>query len=419
MKLLFAPWGNPTGWRELFYEFEGEKVKSSTSLRILQETIEPDKTIIVGLDTLAEEGSNYKEVKESAEKKIKEYVSKFGLKNYDILIVPGIGAFPSGIFHGDALDYYYNIIAKVSLNLLEYSDNTLDIHLDLTHSINYQTILTYRAIKEVLELFSIFKEIKFKAYNADPSLPVATDKLFMNIIEGTQSAPKPFDRRIGQRRTIEPIDLNPEERRKLFEKDLMCIREIRTSEILAFIGALYNGLPLALFRFYPDVNNLKEIISKTIEVYENHMDVWYKEKLNVRRNVKFTEDFKMYVFAYLIATLLEASHLISCQKKEVTLPEIEKLKSSLFKFDERFKVRIEDDIHVLRKNLKNKDINKWQIYNEILEASLGEPDKRNFLAHSGFERNIVEIKKDEEELFLRYNEDKIETIADYCQSGLK
>ena len=113
MKLLFAPWGNPTGWRELFYEFEGEKVKSSTSLRILQETIEPDKTIIVGLDTLAEEGSNYKEVKESAEKKIKEYVSKFGLKNYDILIAPGIGAFPSGIFHGDALDYYYNIIAKV------------------------------------------------------------------------------------------------------------------------------------------------------------------------------------------------------------------------------------------------------------------------------------------------------------------
>ncbi|HDH44818.1 MAG TPA: TIGR01897 family CRISPR-associated protein, partial [Thermococcus sp.] len=136
MKLLFAPWGNPTGWRELFYEFEGEKVKSSTSLRILQETIEPDKTIIVGLDTLAEEGSNYKEVKESAEKKIKEYVSKFGLKNYDILIAPGIGAFPSGIFHGDALDYYYNIIAKVSLNLLEYSDNTLDIHLDLTHGIN-------------------------------------------------------------------------------------------------------------------------------------------------------------------------------------------------------------------------------------------------------------------------------------------
>ena len=52
MKLLIAPWGNPKSWSELIYVFNGKEIKSYTSLKILQEVIEPNKTIIIGLDTL-------------------------------------------------------------------------------------------------------------------------------------------------------------------------------------------------------------------------------------------------------------------------------------------------------------------------------------------------------------------------------
>jgi len=419
MKLLVAPWGNPSGWKEVTYVFDEKEIKSKTSLRILQEVIKPDNTIIIGLDTLADDGENYEEVKINAEEKIREYADKFGLNGYDVLIAPGIGTFPNGIFQGNALDYYYYIFAKIILNLLENPENILNIYLDLTHGINYITILTYRAIREIAEVFSIFKEVRFRAYNADPSLPAIVDKLSINIIEDSSPIPMPFVEKISQGRPLEPINLSPEERRELFESELKSVREIDNSELSAFIGALYNGLPLALFSFYPDKDKLKGIIFATLNSYEKYIEARKQDRLKVTRRVKIGRDFKTYVFTYAVATLLEESKLVSSKKKEVTIDEIKDLKENLFKFDKRFKVKIDKDIHTLREDLEKEEIGNWQIYNAILGKSIGEPDERNFLAHSGFERNVIEVKKENGKLLLRYRRDKIRIVKDLCQRGLR
>lgn len=417
MKILIAPWGNPGGWKEVTYVFDGKNMKSKTSLEILQEVIKPDKTIIICLDTLAEEGKNYKEVRENAERRIREYADKFGLSNYEVLTAPGIGTFPNGIFRGDALDYYHYIIAKLNLN---FEHSNLDIHLDLTHGINYQTILTYRAIKEMLELFSIFKKTRFKAYNADPSSPTIADKLFINVVEDTIPIPMPSAEKISQGRPLEPVSLSSEEREVLFKNELENIK-INNLELSAFIGALYNGLPLALFRFYPEKDKIEEVISTVLNTYEKYVEVKKEDKLKVTRKVKFGKDFKVYVFTYVIATLLKKLKLISSRKKEVALDEIENLKENLFKFDKRFKMRIDDDLYTLKKDLKEREIRNWQIYNEILGKPIGEPnlDARNFLAHSGFERNVVEIKKKKNDILMRYHENKIRVVVDLCQRGLR
>jgi len=417
MKFLIATWGNPSNWDETTYVFDGREIKSKTSLKILQEDIEPDKTIIIGLNTLAENGESYKEVKTNAEEKIREYADEYGLSNYEILIAPGVGKFPNGVFRGNALDYYYYIIAKISLKLLE--TEKLSIHLDLTHGINYSTILTYKAIKEIIDVFSIFKEVRFRAYNADPSSPKIANKLSINRIEDIIPIATPFAEKLGQERPLEPIDLSSEERENLFKNKLRSIREVRKSEISSFIGALYNGLPLALFRFYPERDKLKEIISDVLDTYEKCVEVKRGEKMEVVRKVRFGRDFKVYVFAYVIAALLNNLGLISSRKSEVALDEIENLKENLFKFDERFEVRIDKDIYDIKKRLKEKETEGWVIYKKLLGEAVGEPDKRNFPAHSGFEKNIIEVKNEKRKLFLRYCEDKIETIADFCQGGLK
>lgn len=419
MKVLIAPWGNPGGWEEVAYEFEGRKVKSKTSLKILQDVIRPDKTFIIGLDTLAEKGSNYRDVKENAKEKIDKYANKFEIENYNVLVAPGIGAFQNGIFIGMALDYYYHILAKISFELLKFFDKKIEIYLDLTYGLNYSTILTYKAVKEILEVFSIFGEIKFKAYNADPSLPTATAKLSVNDIEDRKTTPKPFDGKIEKGRPLKPIDLNTHERRKLFEKDLGCVRELNASEISAFLGAMYNGLPLALFRFYPDKNKLERIISKVLETYDKYVRVEYGEKLNVKREVRFGKDFKAYLFSYLTASLLEKIGLISSQKNEVELFEIKNLTSNLFKFDRRFEFKISDDIHRLKRDIEKKDDFDWTIYSEVLCEQTRDLNPRHFLAHSGFERNSIELKKDARAVYTRYREEEIETIVRHCQEGLK
>lgn len=128
------------------------------------------------------------------------------------MVAPGIGSFPNGIFIGDALDYYYYTIAKISQILLDCNCDELEIHLDLTHGLNFSTILTYRLVKEILEIFSIFKNIKFKAYNADPSLPAATDKLSINIIEEVKMFLRAFGSGLKKERILEPINLSADER---------------------------------------------------------------------------------------------------------------------------------------------------------------------------------------------------------------
>lgn len=424
MNFLIAVWGNPSGWKEVIYAFGEKTIKSNTSLRILQEIIEPDRTFIICLDTLAERGGSYQEIKANAEEKIREFANKFGLTGYEVLVAPGIGTFPNGTFQGDALDYYYYIIAKLSTILLENTENTISLHLDLTHGINYSAILTYKALKEIIEIFSIFKNVKFKAYNADPSLPAVADKLFINVIEDSQPAPTPLTEKVYPGKPLESTkNLSSKRKEEIFKSELKNVlkifKEIDNLELSAFIGALYNGLPLALFRFYPKINKLREIIFEVLNSYEKYIKVRNQSKLEVMKDLKIGKVTKAYVFAYVIAVLLKDLGLVTSKKKEVLLDEIENLKENLFKFDERFKTRIADDIHELKKKLKErKDIN-WEIYNSILDKSIGEPDVRNFLAHSGFERNITEIKKEGRKIFLRYGENKIKTIKEFCQKGLK
>lgn len=42
--------------------------------------VKPNKTVIIGLDTLAEKGSNYDEVLRDANEKISRYADEFDLK---------------------------------------------------------------------------------------------------------------------------------------------------------------------------------------------------------------------------------------------------------------------------------------------------------------------------------------------------
>ena len=63
MKILIAPWGNPKGWGKTTYFFKNEKIESKSSISLLKKVINPDKTLIFALDTLARNGSNWIELK--------------------------------------------------------------------------------------------------------------------------------------------------------------------------------------------------------------------------------------------------------------------------------------------------------------------------------------------------------------------
>lgn len=67
----------------------------------------------------------------------------------------------------------------------------------------------------------------------------------------------------------------------------------------------------------------------------------------------------------------------------------------------------------LRKEIEEK-------FDEVSDKKSDEtPNRRNFIAHSGLERNCVELRKDEEgKVWLRYNKNQISSVMDYCCVGL-
>ena len=184
--------------------------------------------------------------------------------------------------------------------------------------------------------------MKFKAYNADPF--GSTDNLKINIIEDVKVVPRPFTGVIkggsGQR-VLEPQVLSPEERKNLYKEDLKFLREIGKSEISAFLGAMYNGLPLALFRFYPDRDKLKTLIDNVIENFEKYTCIENGDgKLNVKRKLRFGKDFEAYLFSYLTSVLLKKRELISSRKSEVEIKEIKKLANDLFNSMEGLRIEL-------------------------------------------------------------------------------
>jgi len=53
MKWLISVWGDPSGWKEVEYNYRGKTIKSANHLGLVQEVEKPDETLIMLSDSLA------------------------------------------------------------------------------------------------------------------------------------------------------------------------------------------------------------------------------------------------------------------------------------------------------------------------------------------------------------------------------
>ncbi|HIE33364.1 MAG TPA: TIGR01897 family CRISPR-associated protein, partial [Thermodesulfobacteriaceae bacterium] len=164
MKLLIAPWGNPFNWKEIRYRFETTTCTSKTSLCVLVKALKPERILILVADSLVrsekvKETPGYEAIKEAVKEDIGEFLEKTcfseDLSKVEICVLPGTGYFQNGSFEGRILDYYYRLLYELAKIASE--SELSEIHLDLTHGLNFMPVLTYRAVKEILQVVSFFK----------------------------------------------------------------------------------------------------------------------------------------------------------------------------------------------------------------------------------------------------------------------
>jgi CRISPR type III-B/RAMP module RAMP protein Cmr6 len=158
MKVLIAPWGNPLGWEEVEYGYNGEKQKSKGPLPLIKRVENLDKIIIVSVNTLVNnfiyslEELYYSDVKTLCENLILNLCqNEFKFEPDKVIVSYGFGEFSKMKFSGNAMDFYYDVFKKLAFCFAKLGGK-IEVIFDATHGINYITILTYRVLREILEI---------------------------------------------------------------------------------------------------------------------------------------------------------------------------------------------------------------------------------------------------------------------------
>ncbi len=409
-KLLVATWGNPRAWAEVEYCVGDKKICCKSSTKAVAEAEEPDETFIVVLDTLGS-GSSYALVRSKALRVAQEFAREWGVEA-EALVGPGKGAFREGRFEGDALDYYYWAFYQLAEILVARARRVEEVILDLSHGINFMPVLTYRAVRELLELLNIMRHpenrVRLKVYNSDPYAQGA-GRLWVNLIE--ESAPPPevsvSPVKTSDLRPLYPLSTKPEERAEFFIKFKLPVRPL---ELHAFLSALKNGFPLLLACSYPDPQGLLSVIKKCLRTYFEEVKVDIGPPAVVKRRLRLTDGFKLLTASWFVAEALRLLAYIGSPKREHSFSRIRELALRLYDHDPKVQALVKADL-VKIKDAAQEVGGDWMLLSEALAKRQGLPhrepslERRNFAAHSGLERSCVEIKREGEEIFLRYREE--------------
>ncbi|MGC8734037.1 MAG: CRISPR-associated CARF protein Csx1 [bacterium] len=486
---LIVPIGNYRAWAKVkyrLYSFNGidndieNEIESKTSMKIIQKTFNPDKTIFVLSDTLIDNipFDLLKDLNKYDFEIIQKLIKEDIINN---LLIPEeikfdddsfVISFGKGFFVndkepikkiteiiGNSEDFYYFILFSLAnlffdsiiksdkiQNIKQIQETNLKIIIDTTHGINYQTVLVYKAVLELLKIFAFyFKNVFLVVYNSDPYInPNVLQKLpdkrvlNINIIEFTKVIPffnvfKSSNTKFLTKSAYynENIDQN-------YLKEFTKIENVNKEfmdNIYSFAASFIFGCPLYAIYFIPDSKKLYDIILNVFNKYINSIDFILEEnsltenenfvKIFINKKLTFTLEFENFIKIYILSKLLDLFNI--SKKLEISIKDIKDFNKLTYKryFPLEYN-RNSEEIRNIEKNinnlqssqeLSNLNLSNWVLYNNLIKKynpnSSNEIKKRNFFAHSGFEYNSVFIKKVSDIIYLKPNDNKIQEIKKY------
>ncbi|MEM1589650.1 MAG: hypothetical protein QW175_04465, partial [Candidatus Bathyarchaeia archaeon] len=184
-----------------------------------------------------------------------------------------------------------------------------------------------------------------------------------------------------------------------------------------------NGLPLAYYAFYPDVERLEHTLQNAVKLWLAETNVCVADsKMVVKRGAKFRGEFTKCVVIWTVAKSLR-----NVRKFEVSLEELKGLQQKVFVKWTKLSSMISYDLEDVRRKVENYrgPLDNWKKLCEVAEERhsipIGYKLARNFLAHSGLESTLTYVKRKGQQTILRYGLDKTEernAIIGACLRGL-
>lgn len=449
MRVAILPWGDPKNWRYVEYCFEDSCVRGFSTLALLTASprIRPDAIIIYVLDTLLEdpECRDYK----SLTSRILDYVRNYLCvgEGHDIVVevLPGImrkKGEPEFVFKANPNDTKLKLLHHTYKEILKRinakpKDDSLEILVDTTHGVNYFTILVREAVFEVSSMLAARGEdVKVVVFNSDPFTPAdlpgrssdpcipkdggATIKIEYNVLY--EVSVRPWDLAKYLRYSGESAKkLLTDVRRCGVNQDLMKELIDFSKKVVASyrVGALVELLTLARER--PEATqDLNSLIDEVLRCWGEMTRLeWSGENLcRTSFFTKLQDGFRLLMHAHAI--LSGVRELVNLHSS-ITLKEVEKAKNTLLRGSEITGVLVDREIGTIERLARDSKVPEdWTTYSKILEEveeactnvknSINlDRTKRNFIAHTGFLKDCLEVRK-KEHVELKIREECKDTI---------
>jgi len=180
-------------------------------------------------------------------------------------------------------------------------------------------------------------------------------------------------------------------------------------EACLFYSMIKNNAPLCLYTFSQhSLNQIDEIIKTIIEFGKNRLHESWRNSPQLSR-LDFIKALFLLALYYGIVKILEKNKIFL--KPEVSISEIkEKFTSKNNSIYFYFNLPLNRNYlsHEISNyfNEKAKFQSEWRLLREYLPGEKSDQiEHRNFIAHCGFERNCTEVKKEGNEIFVRYKKE--------------
>jgi len=192
---------------------------------------------------------------------------------------------------------------------------------------------------------------------------------------------------------------------------------LQPDDLNLFFSSLLHGLLLALISYLPEQTIISNSINNAIELfYGNFKLQWDNNTLSLERTLSLTDHFQAINVAYLILKLLDLSGIKS--QKEMSLQCMSDLNKIIYKKFPLIQNIIGNELYAIGKKVENKLINDWQPLISLENKIKGSPDFRNFMAHTGLEKNITLVKNLNGKPFLKYDETCLNNIKDFARKAI-
>ncbi|WP_041430352.1 CRISPR-associated CARF protein Csx1 [Thermodesulfobacterium geofontis] len=182
-----------------------------------------------------------------------------------------------------------------------------------------------------------------------------------------------------------------------------------------FYSAIKNNIPLVLYtQAYHSEERINEGLQILIKLVKDSLTQNYQNTPKLNFDL-FRKAFLMLAIYKGITEVLKTYKI--AKKEEVSISELrEKFveeNKSLYKY-----FGLVQNRNYLSQEIKNNfDRNKdkfekeYKLLREYIGGESEDFNPRNFFAHCGFERNSIYVRKDGEEILVKYREDRLEEIA--------